>query len=181
MPERTRQNLVLIGFMGSGKSTIGRLVARRMGFQFLDTDQLIVDRVGMAIPDLFALRGETAFRALETSVLESLAHLNRCVIATGGGAVVREQNRATLRQLGFVVGLTASEAVLFERVSRNSKRPLLQGGDPLATVQEMLARRAPFYADAAQWTIDTSTLSHEQAVTAIIAEARRAFAWQRVA
>ena len=174
MPERTRQNLVLIGFMGSGKSTIGRLVARRMGFQFLDTDQLIVDRVGMAIR-------ETAFRALETSVLESLAHLNRCVIATGGGAVVREQNRATLRQLGFVVGLTASEAVLFERVSRNSKRPLLQGGDPLTTVQEMLARRAPFYADAAQWTIDTSTLSHEQAVTAIIAEARRAFAWQRVA
>ena len=117
--EPARQNLVLVGFMGTGKSTIGRQVARRLGFQFLDMDHVIVEREGAPVAELFAERGEPAFRDLETAALRSLGHLNRVVISTGGGAVVREENRPLLRELGFVVGLTASEEVIYERVSRN--------------------------------------------------------------
>ncbi len=173
-----RQNIVLIGFMGSGKSSVGRLIAGRLGFQFVDTDALIVQRAGMEIAQIFAREGEERFRDLETAALESLAHRERCVIATGGGVVLRERNRELLRELGFVVLLTASEEVIFERVSRNTKRPLLQTENPRATVSAMLAARQPAYAAAAQWTLDNSTLSHASTAEAVIAEARRVFAWQ---
>ena len=178
MPGPARQNIVLVGFMGSGKSSIGRLVAARLGFQFVDTDRVIVDRAQMEIPELFAERGEEGFRDLETSAIESLAHLNRCVIATGGGAILRNENRTLLRGLGFVVALTASEEVIFERVSRNTRRPLLQTENPRETVARMLAARRPIYEEAAQFTVDTTHLSHAEAAEAIVAEARRAFSWQ---
>jgi shikimate kinase len=173
-----RQNIVLIGFMGSGKSSIGRLIAGRLGFQFVDTDALVVERAGREIADIFKYDGEEYFRDLETAALESLAYRERCVIATGGGVVLRERNRELLRELGLVVLLTASEDVIFERVSRNSKRPLLQTANPRETVSAMLAARQSAYAAAAQWTLDNSTLSHAAAADAVIAEARRAFAWQ---
>ncbi len=173
-----RQNIVLIGFMGSGKTSIGRLIAGRLGFQFVDTDALLVQRTGIEIPEIFRLEGEEHFRDLETGVLESLTHLQRCVISTGGGVVLRERNRELLRELGFVVLLTASEEVIFERVSRNSKRPLLQTPNPRETVAGLLAARQPAYAAAAKFTIDNTTLSHAQTADAVIAEARRAFAWQ---
>ena len=172
-----RQNIVLIGFMGSGKSSVGRLIAGRLGFQFVDTDALIVERAGMEIPEIFERDGEAHFRDLETAVLESLAHRDRCVIATGGGVVLRERNRELLEELGFVVLLTASEDVIFERVSRNAKRPLLQTPNPRETVSTMLAARLPAYEATAQWTLDNSTLSHAAAAEAVIAEARLAFAW----
>lgn len=171
-------NLVLVGFMGSGKSSIGRLVAGRLGFQFFDTDAVIVKRAQMEISEIFQRDGEEAFRAMETAAIESLLPLRRCVIATGGGAVLRERNRALLRELGFVVLLTASEEVIFERVSRNTRRPLLQTPNPRETVSRLLAERQPCYAAAAHWTLDTSHLSHAQAAEAVIAEARVAFAWQ---
>ncbi len=173
-----RQNIVLIGFMGSGKSSIGRLIARQFGFQFVDTDAVIAERAGVEIAGIFEREGEEHFRALETAALESLLLLQRCVIATGGGVVLRERNRELLRELGFVVLLTASEEVIFERVSRNTKRPLLQTADPRETVAKLLVERQPCYEAAAQWTLDTSRLSHGQAAAAVIAEARRAFAWQ---
>lgn len=172
-----RENIVLVGFMGSGKSSIGRLLARRLGFQFLDTDQLVIDRAGMEISDIFARYGEPAFREMETSVLLSVSHLRRCVIATGGGAVLSEQNRMIMRQIGFVVGLTASEEVIFDRVSRNNKRPLLQTADPLETMRKLLASRAEAYAAAAQFTLDTTELTHLDALEVIAAEARQAFGW----
>lgn len=175
--EQTRENLVLIGFMGTGKSTIGRQVARRLGFQFLDVDHLIVEREGAPVAELFAQRGEAAFRRLETETLQSLDHLRRCVIATGGGSVVREENRAYLRRLGFVVGLTASEEVIFERVSRNGKRPLLRTPDPRATVRNLLQERAEAYAVTAQFVLDTSALAPPAVVEKIVAEARVAFSW----
>ena len=93
--------------MGSGKSSIGRRVARHLRFDFVDTDQLLVERVGCEIPQIFAERGEEAFRDLETETLQSLANVERAVIATGGGIVVKERNHPLLRKLGFVVGLTA--------------------------------------------------------------------------
>jgi shikimate kinase len=177
MPER-RTNIVLIGFMGSGKSSIGRMVAKRMGFQFVDTDKVIVERAGMAIPAIFAQEGEERFRDLETAAIESLAHCSRCVIATGGGAVLRERNRALLRELGFVVLLSASEDVLFERVSRNTSRPLLQTENPRETLARMLAARREVYEATAECVVDTSRFAHRQSADAVIAAARRAFSWK---
>ncbi len=171
------QNIVLIGFMGSGKSAIGRRVAARLGFQFVDTDALLVEREGREITEIFASEGEERFRDLESALLASLDTRTRCVISTGGGVILREKNRALLRALGLVVWLTASEDTIFARVSRTSKRPLLQTANPRATVTELLTARRPLYEAAAQFTLDTTTFSHEQAAAAIIAEARRAFSW----
>lgn len=172
-----RTNIVLIGFMGSGKSSIGRLLAAKLGFQLVDTDRIIIDREGVEIGEIFARHGEPHFRDLETAALRSIAHLNRCVIATGGGIVGREENRELLRGLGFVVWLTASEEVIFERVSRNTRRPLLQTANPRETVTRLLAERRPLYEAAAAFTIDSTSLAHAEVAEAIIAEARRAFAW----
>jgi shikimate kinase len=168
-------NIVLIGFMGSGKTSIGRLVAKKLGFQFVDTDAVVVERAGMQVAEIFARHGEPWFRNLETSTLESMDILKRSVISTGGGIVVREDNRALLQSLGFVVWLTASEDVIFERVSRNKKRPLLQTADPRKTVHDLLEQRRGLYESASQFTLDTTALSHEMAADTVIAEARRAF------
>lgn len=173
-----RQNIILIGFMGSGKSSIGRLIAQRLGFRFVDTDAVIVKREGRPISEIFQHDGEETFRAMETTALASLADADHCVIATGGGIVLREENRAQLQQLGFVVQLTASEGVIFDRVSRNTRRPLLQTTNPRETVSRLLATRQPAYAAAAQWTLDTSTMTHAEAAAAVIAAAREAFSWQ---
>ncbi|MDB6152954.1 MAG: aroK [Chthoniobacteraceae bacterium] len=172
------QNIVLIGFMGSGKSSIGRLLSKKLGFQFVDTDRVIIERAGMEISDIFAQHGEDYFRDLESTTLASLAHLRRCIIATGGGVVLREANRALLSGLGFVVGLAADEEVIFERVSRNAKRPLLQTENPRETVRRILNERLNLYEAAAQFTVDTSQLTYEQIAEIIINEVRRAFQWQ---
>jgi shikimate kinase len=174
-----RENIILIGFMGSGKSSIGKRVAKKLGFQFLDTDHLVTERAGESITDVFAHRGEAAFREMETSVLISLGHLTRCVVSTGGGIVIREENRVLLREMGFVVGLTATEEVIFERVSRNDKRPLLQTEDPRTTLSELLEARRPFYRDTAHFTLDTTSLPHAEAAEEIVKEARQAFSWHR--
>lgn len=163
--------------MGSGKTSIGRIVAQRLGFQFVDTDAVIVERAGMQVAEIFERHGEAWFREQETATLRSLSILNRAVISTGGGVVTREENHALLRELGFVVWLTASEDVIFERVSRNTKRPLLQTPDPRATVHELLEKRRGLYEAVAQFTLDTTTLAHENTASTLIAEARRVFSW----
>jgi shikimate kinase len=163
--------------MGTGKSSIGRLLAARLRFKFVDTDQLIVQQAGLEIPQIFAEQGEAHFRQLETAALQSLTQVQQRVIATGGGIVVREENRALLRTLGFVVALAASEEAIFARVSRNKKRPLLQTPNPRETITTLLKTRGPLYAEAAQCTIDTSHLTHAEVAEAIIEEARRAFSW----
>lgn len=174
-------NIVLTGFMGSGKSSVGRLVAAKLGFQFVDTDAIIVSRTGREIAEIFATDGEERFREIETAAIESLTTLNRCAISTGGGAILRAENRALLQDMGFVVWLTASEDVLFERVSRNSRRPLLQTANPRETLTQLLAGRRALYEAAAQFTLDTSAMTHAEAADAVIAEARRAFSWQPAA
>ncbi len=172
------RNIVLIGFMGSGKSSIGKLVAKRMGFQFIDTDAIVAGRAGLEIPAIFARFGEERFREMETAAIESLRHLTRCVIATGGGAVLREKNRALLRETGFVVCLTVSEEVIFERVSRNSRRPLLQTENPRETVAKMLATRRALYEETAHLMLDTTAFPRDRAADAVIVAAKRAFSWQ---
>jgi len=154
-------NIVLIGFMGSGKSSIGRLLARRMGGRFVDTDHLIVKAAGCEITEIFQKHGEAHFRDLESEALASLRGQNGLIIATGGGIVLRPHNVELLRELGYVIWLTASEEVIFDRVSRNRKRPLLHTKDPRKTVADLFSKRKPLYEAAAQSIIDSSTLSHE--------------------
>ena len=172
-------NLVLIGFMGSGKSSIGRILATKLGFQMVDTDAMVVESAGMQITDIFARAGEEEFRQYESRALGYLVDRGArgLVVATGGGIVTREENRPLLHRLGFVVELTASEEVIFERVSRNKARPLLHTPNPRETIARLLAARAPLYAAAADYTVDTSAKTHMQAADAIIAEARRRFPW----
>ena len=168
-------NLVLVGFMGSGKSSVGRLLATRLGFQFVDTDALVVKEAGMPITEIFERHGEAAFRDMEAAALHSLIGKKSLVVATGGGIVTREENIDSLHQLGFTCGLMADEETIFERVSRNTKRPLLQTPNPRQTISELLAARAPLYAKAAQFQVDTSTKTHAEVAEEILSEAFRRF------
>ncbi len=169
-------NLVLVGFMGSGKSSLGRTAARELGFRFLDTDQMIVEQCGRPISEIFATDGEAVFRAMETDVIRSLEGVRNCVVSTGGGAILAAENRSLLRALGFVVWLTASEETLFERVSRNSKRPLLQTANPRATLERLLRERDGLYRESAHWVLDTSHLTQPAAARALLEQAKEAFA-----
>jgi shikimate kinase len=159
--------------MGSGKSSIGRLLATKLGFQFLDTDALVVEAAGMQITEIFALKGEGAFREYESRSLEFLRQRQArgVVVATGGGIVTQPANLPLLHELGFVVQLTASEEIIFERVSRNKARPLLHTPDPRETVNQLLAARAPLYNAAADFTVDTTYRTHSQVADSIIGEA----------
>ena len=129
-------NLVLIGMMGCGKSTCGRLLAQKLGRCFVDTDTLIAERAGRSIPDIFAQDGEVYFRDLETAIIQELSQQSNLVIATGGGAILREENVAALRKNGYVVWLNRSPEEIYQKVSMSS-RPLGQGGR-----EDFLARYA---------------------------------------
>jgi shikimate kinase len=137
-------NLALIGFMGTGKSSVGRLVAEQLHFDFLDTDDLIESRAGKKISEIFAQSGETAFRELEFRLVEELATHARTVISTGGGLPVNPSNLNNLKQHALVVCLWASPEKIFERVREQSHRPLLHNPDPLAKIRSLLAAREPF-------------------------------------
>jgi shikimate kinase len=169
------QNIVLIGFMGCGKTTVGQRVAEKLGWQFVDTDALVVEAAGLSIADIFATAGEAGFREIESSVLTTLASGESRVIASGGGIVTQPRNEALLRSLGFVVWLNASEQTIFDRVSRNPHRPLLQTRDPRATIHELLEKRRPLYADFAHLTIETAGLEPEEIAYGICESARHFF------
>ena len=148
--------IVLVGMMGAGKSSVGRLVARRLGRPFVDGDAAVEARAGTSVPQLFASRGEDGFRALEAEVLDEL--LDRrppVVLAAGGGVVVLPANRRALQQRARVVWLRAPVDELLERVGDGSSRPLL-AQDPEAVLRDLEARRRPWYAEAAHLTVDTA-------------------------
>jgi shikimate kinase len=172
-----RENIVLIGFMGSGKSSVGRMLAKRLRFQFLDTDHLLEERTRMSIKAMFARHGESYFRERETAVLESLANARRHVIATGGGIVTQPKNLPILHQLGWVVLLQASSDEIFKRVSRNRDRPLLNVPDPRKRLNEMLEARLSIYEQAADFSVDSTELRREDVVERIVVEARKTFGW----
>jgi len=178
MPDPTpprRQNVVLVGFMGAGKSSIARLVARSLGFEGVDTDDLVVENARMPIHRIFQERGEEAFRDLESAALLSLAERENLVISTGGGLVLREANRKQLRALGFTVWLSASVEATYARVRHNRDRPLLRVPDPQATIAELLAARAPLYKESADLHIDTTNLSMDDIAYGVTESARHAF------
>jgi shikimate kinase len=146
--ERRIANIALIGFMGAGKTSVGRLVADHLRFDYLDTDEMIQSRTGRTITDIFAKDGEPAFRALEQQVVEELTGRVKTVISTGGGLPVNPQNLASLKTHALVVCLWASPEKIWERVRSQSHRPLLRGPNPQAKIQELLATREPFYRQA---------------------------------
>jgi shikimate kinase len=161
-------NIILIGFMGCGKSSIGRRLASRLGYAFLDSDELIVESAqGKSISDIFAEEGEERFRERETGALQGLIDSTSIVLATGGGAVLRPENREILRKIGTTVWLYADPEILFERATRNRKRPLLQVENPRTTFNTLLESRLPIYEKTADLKIDASGLSHEQTVESI--------------
>jgi len=171
----SRENIVLVGFMGSGKSSVGRRIASKLDRQFVDTDQLVVQKIGIGISEIFNTRGEPFFRDEECLALESLRDVGPCVIATGGGIVTRRENAKLLQELGFVVWLTADEEVIFERVSRNTKRPLLQTDNPRETISKLLAERNRLYEAAAHFKLDTSDFTLVEIADTIIVAAQRYF------
>ncbi|MCZ2098364.1 MAG: shikimate kinase, partial [Anaerolineae bacterium] len=161
IPEQSSQNIVLTGFMGTGKTTIGRRVAALLDRRFVDADDVIVERAGMSIPQIFATQGEAAFRALEKEVCRDLAAERGLVIATGGGMLVDPDNRAAMLASGLVVCLVASREVLRARLARGAERPLASDWEAL------LEKRRAAYA-AIPDHIDTSDNSPERAAQRII-------------
>jgi len=170
-----QRNIILIGFMGTGKSTIGRNLSRTFGYPLIDTDHLIVEQQGRTIPEIFESEGENAFRNLETGLLRSLHQHSGHIIATGGGIIGREENRRLLRELGYVVWLIARPSEILERTARNSNRPLLNNDDPERTIRELLEIRTPLYRDTAHLGIETDNLSFDEVTTGIIESARYHF------
>ena len=171
------KSLVLIGFMGSGKSTVGRELHHRLGYPLVDMDQVIEQRARKSIAAIFADEGEEAFREMETNLLEELDDPTapRRIISTGGGVIGRERNRALLRHLGYVVWLHAPLAVILDRTGRNRDRPLLHTDDPAARVAALMAVRKPLYAEAAHLQVDTSGLDAKELATGILESARYFF------
>jgi shikimate kinase len=145
---RSIQNLALIGFMGTGKSSVGRMAADALRFTFLDTDTVIEARAGKSIADIFQHDGEPAFREWERRVVEELTRRKHTVIATGGGLPVNPANLTSLKSHALVVCLWASPDTILERVSGHSHRPLLNEPNPKEKIQELLAVRGPFYRQA---------------------------------
>lgn len=146
--ERRIRNIALIGFMGVGKSSVGRLVAAELGFTFVDTDAWIESEVGRPVSRIFAEEGEARFRAYERRTVLALARRERVVAATGGGLAAHGDNLASLQNHALIVCLWASPEVIWERVRHQSHRPLLQAPDPLERIRELLAQREPFYRQA---------------------------------
>lgn len=141
-------NLALVGFMGTGKTSVGRVVAEQLRFEFLDTDELIQARTGRTIADIFAKEGEPMFRALERQVVNELAGKSKTVISTGGGLPTNLDNLTALKTHALVVCLWASPEKIWDRVRNQSHRPLLHAPDPQKKIRELLEIRAPFYRQA---------------------------------
>ncbi len=160
--------LVLIGLMGAGKSTIGRRLAKKLGWKFVDSDDEIVDAAGCSIADIFAIHGETIFRDLEARVLKRLMQEKDCVIATGGGAWIQPPVRALIQENATSVWLRAKLPVLVSRVQHRNHRPLLETGDKKTILQKLMDERYPVY-EMADVTVDSGASSHEKVVDSVIA------------
>jgi shikimate kinase len=150
-----RGNLFLVGLPGSGKSTLGRALARRLGKPFLDADTELERRLGVSIPTIFEIEGEAAFRDREEAVIADIVARSGVVLATGGGAVIRAANRERLKANGTVLYLHAEAATLRERTRHSRNRPLLNTADPLARLAELYAQRDPLYREVADVVLES--------------------------
>lgn len=147
--------IALVGLPGSGKSTVGRQLARRLHFDFVDSDHVIESRVGCSIREFFDREGEDRFRDIEQEVLDELTCAHKTVLSTGGGSVLRSQNREHLHQRTRVIYLRSSPEEVFRRVRHDKGRPLLQVNDPLARLRSLYEIRDPLYRSAAHYVLET--------------------------
>ncbi|HKA39179.1 MAG TPA: shikimate kinase [Burkholderiales bacterium] len=169
IPSATRQrrasgNVFLVGLMGAGKTSVGKLLAKRLGKAFCDCDQEIESATGVKIPVIFEIEGETGFRARETKMLAELVARSDIVLATGGGAVLSAENRALLSGNGIVVYLRAAASDLWQRTRHDKNRPLLRTGEPLARLEQLHAERDPLYSSLADVIVDSGS----QSVTSLV-------------
>lgn len=166
-------NIFLVGPMGSGKSTIGRQLAKALHRKFYDSDKVIEQRTGVSISWIFEMEGEAGFRERETKTIEELTALENIVLATGGGVVLSEQNREWLKKRGHVIYLSASPEQLFRRTARDKKRPLLQTGDRRKQIEALLEIRDPLYREVADIVLKTSEQSIQHTVNEVIKKLKR--------
>lgn len=167
----------LIGLPGSGKSTVGRQLARRLQLPFVDSDHAIESRLGCPIRQYFEREGEDSFRDVEVNVIDDLTQAGLGVLSTGGGAVLREENRRHLHERGQVVYLKSSPDELFRRLRHDRNRPLLQVADPLARLRDLYAIRDPLYRETAHFTIETGRPSVATLVNMIVMQLELAGVW----
>jgi shikimate kinase len=159
--------------MGAGKSCVGCCLQRQTKLALLDTDEIVASKFGISIPEIFSQYGEQAFREAETQTLRELAPAKQTIMVTGGGIVLREENVNLLKLLGIVVWLDGNEETLFERASRSGNRPLLDRENPREEFARMLQARLPLYAKVANIRVDTSVLTEEEVVVAILTNVRK--------
>ncbi|KPK40583.1 MAG: shikimate kinase [Gammaproteobacteria bacterium SG8_47] len=169
---KTTKSIFLVGLMGAGKTTIGRQLATRLNYDFFDSDHEVEQRCGADIPWIFDVEGEAGFRKRESLMIDELTQRAHIVLATGGGAVLSEQNRESLRSRGLVIYLRASVDRLYERTARDRSRPLLQTEDPRAKLEELLLQREPLYRDVADFTVNTDRGSVNRVVGHILGRVR---------
>lgn len=167
-----RGNIFLVGMMGAGKTTVGRALAHKMQKRFIDTDKVLVERTGVAVATVFEIEGEAGFRRREASVLAEVAAGDDCIIATGGGVVLSEENRRAMRENGTVIYLRARVADLWERTRQDTTRPLLATPDPRATLSRLLEERDALYREAAHLVVETGVQSASTLAARVLAALR---------
>lgn len=161
-------NIYLIGLMGVGKTTIGKQLAKALQWPFYDSDKVIESSTGVDIPTIFSYEGEAGFRLREQAIIEELTQLQGVVMATGGGAILKPENRAALKTNGFVVYLHCSIDKILYRTRRDTQRPLLQTENPRQRLQSLLAEREPLYLECADFQIDSGALAGKIVVKTIL-------------
>lgn len=166
-----KKNIVLIGFMGTGKSEVGKELAKTLGYKFIDTDELIERREGIPVSEIFDKYGEPYFRKIESEIIEEVSIMKDVVISTGGGAVIRSENRMNLKKNSITICLTASPEVIYERTKDYDNRPLLKTDDTYMRIKELLKEREPYYSEA-DIKIDTTQLEAQKVVETIMKEMR---------
>lgn len=167
MPKR-KNNIVLVGLMGAGKSTVGRELAAHLGFAFIDTDDELERRMGVTIPVIFDVEGEQGFRKRETRVIQDMPSLENTVISTGGGAILSKQNRHFLRLAGKVVYLSASIDLLYERTKNNKKRPLLKKETIKQDLTALLDVRESLYQEVSDIVVQSGSCSPKEMAKLIV-------------
>lgn len=161
-------NLILIGLMGAGKTTLGKQLATKLHRDFYDSDQVICERTGVSIPTIFEVEGEAGFRLREAAIISELVQQKNIVIATGGGTILQIENRLKLQQNGHVVYLHAQPEILLSRIQHDKNRPLLQVSDPLAKLQELYTVRDPIYRATAHTIIDVDSPYSSRTINRLI-------------
>ena len=169
--ETTSKNIVLVGPMGSGKTTVGRRLAHELNQDFFDTDHEIIDKTGVTIDHIFDIEGEEGFRERESKILENLCQMSNIILATGGGIVILSKNRKILQNVGLVVYLTSSVDQLLRRTAKSKTRPLLENStDRKKTLIELLEARDGYYREVASIVVDTTGKKLQEVINIIIRE-----------